>query len=51
VRATVITYVNPVVALVLGVLILGEPFTLGAAIGFLLILLGSVLSTRRNVVT
>jgi drug/metabolite transporter (DMT)-like permease len=51
VRATVITYVNPAVALVLGVLILGEPFTLGAAIGFLLILLGSVLSTRRNVVT
>jgi len=49
VRATVITYVNPAVALALGVLILGEPFTLGAAIGFLLILLGSVLSTRRNV--
>ncbi len=49
VRATVITYVNPAVALALGVLILGEPFTLGAAMGFLLILLGSVLSTRRNV--
>lgn len=49
VRATVITYVNPAVALALGVLILGEPFTLGAATGFLLILLGSVLSTRRNV--
>jgi len=49
VRATVITYVNPAVALALGVLILGEPFTLGAALGFLLILVGSVLSTRRNV--
>jgi drug/metabolite transporter (DMT)-like permease len=49
VRATVITYVNPAVAHVLGVVILSEPFTLGAAIGFLLILFGSVLSTRRNV--
>jgi drug/metabolite transporter (DMT)-like permease len=51
VRATVITYVNPAVALALGVLILGEPFTLGAAIGFLLILVGSVWSTGRNVAT
>lgn len=49
VRATVITYVNPAVALVLGVLLRGEPFTAGIAIGFGLILIGSVLSTRRNV--
>lgn len=48
VRATVITYVNPAVALALGVLILGEPLTVGAAVGFVLILIGSVLSTRRN---
>jgi drug/metabolite transporter (DMT)-like permease len=47
-RATVITYVNPAVALLLGVLILGEPFTLGAGIGFLLIVLGSILATRRS---
>ena len=47
-RATVITYVNPAVALLLGVLILGEPFTLGAGIGFLLIVLGSYLATRRS---
>jgi len=47
-RATVITYVNPAVALLLGVLILGEPFTLGAAAGFLLIVLGSYLATSRS---
>ena len=44
-RSTVITYVNPAVAVVLGVLILGEPFTLGIALGFPLILLGSWLAT------
>ncbi len=47
-RATVITYVNPAVALLLGVLILGEPFTFGAGAGFLLIVLGSYLATRRT---
>jgi drug/metabolite transporter (DMT)-like permease len=47
-RATVITYVNPAVALLLGVLILGEPFTFGAGVGFLLIVLGSYLATRRS---
>jgi drug/metabolite transporter (DMT)-like permease len=47
-RATVITYVNPAVALLLGVLILSEPFTLGAGVGFLLIVLGSYLATRRS---
>jgi drug/metabolite transporter (DMT)-like permease len=47
VRATVITYFNPAVALLLGVLLLKEPFTLGAVIGFALILSGSLLATRR----
>jgi drug/metabolite transporter (DMT)-like permease len=46
VRATVITYVNPAVAAVLGVAILGESFTLGMGIGFVLVLAGSVLATR-----
>src|SRR5213593_2895802 len=46
-RATVITYVNPAVALAFGVALLGEPFTPGIAIGFVLIVLGSVLATRR----
>jgi drug/metabolite transporter (DMT)-like permease len=47
-RATVITYVNPAVALALGVALLGEPFTFGIALGFVLIVLGSVLATRRT---
>jgi drug/metabolite transporter (DMT)-like permease len=46
VRATVITYVNPAVAAVLGVLILDEHFTAGMAVGFALVLAGSVLATR-----
>jgi drug/metabolite transporter (DMT)-like permease len=44
-RATIITYVNPVVALALGVAILGEHVTTGAVCGLLLILAGSWLST------
>ena len=47
-RATVITYVNPAVALALGVALLREPFTFGIALGFVLIVLGSVLATRRS---
>lgn len=47
-RATVITYVNPAVALVLGVVVLNESFTVTTAIGFALILLGLVLATARN---
>jgi drug/metabolite transporter (DMT)-like permease len=46
-RATVITYVNPAVAIVLGALVLGEPLTLGMAIGFPLVILGSYLGTMR----
>ena len=46
-RSTVITYVNPAVAVLLGVLLLDEKFTLGIAIGFPLILVGSVLAARR----
>jgi drug/metabolite transporter (DMT)-like permease len=48
VRATVITYVNPAVALALGVALLGEPLTVGAGAGFLLILVGLFLATRRG---
>jgi drug/metabolite transporter (DMT)-like permease len=45
-RAQVITYVNPAVAVILGVLVLSEPLTLGIAIGFPLVLIGSWLATR-----
>ena len=48
VRATIITYFNPAVALVLGVVVLHESFTLGAVLGLLLILFGSFLATRRT---
>lgn len=47
VRATVITYINPAVAAVLGVLVLSESFTVAMAIGFALVILGSTLATRR----
>ncbi|HUK97593.1 MAG TPA: EamA family transporter [Gaiellaceae bacterium] len=46
VRATVIPYVNPAVAAVLGVAILGERFTVGMGVVFALVLAGSVLATR-----
>jgi drug/metabolite transporter (DMT)-like permease len=44
-RATVITYVNPVVAVALGVALLGERPGAGAVAGLLLILAGGWLST------
>ena len=48
-RTTVITYINPAVAIILGVLVLSEPITTGILIGFPLVLIGSVMATRRNV--
>jgi drug/metabolite transporter (DMT)-like permease len=45
-RATVITYVNPAVAVALGAGVLGEPFTALIGVAFVLILSGSVLATR-----
>lgn len=47
VRATVITYVNPAVAALLGVALLGEAFTASMALGFGLVVAGSLLATRR----
>ncbi len=47
VRSTVITYINPAVAIALGVLFVNEPMTVGIAVGFVLVLVGSVLATRR----
>jgi drug/metabolite transporter (DMT)-like permease len=48
VRATVITYINPAVAAVVGIAILHETFTVGMGVGFALVLAGSVLATRRK---
>jgi drug/metabolite transporter (DMT)-like permease len=47
VRATVITYINPAVAALAGILVLRENFTVGMGIGFVLVLAGSTLATRR----
>lgn len=47
-RSVVITYLNPAVALLLGVAVLGEAFTAATAVGFALILAGSVLATRAT---
>jgi drug/metabolite transporter (DMT)-like permease len=50
-RATVITYVNPAVAIALGVIVLGEHLTAGMIVGFPMVLLGSVLATTRSKAT
>lgn len=39
-RAPLFTYVNPVVAIVLGAIVLGEPITIGLVIGFPLVIAG-----------
>ena len=48
VRATVITYINPAVAAILGVAVLHEDLTIGMGLGFVLVLAGSTLATRRR---
>jgi drug/metabolite transporter (DMT)-like permease len=45
VRATVITYVNPAVAAILGVVVLSEHISAGMVLGFALVLSGCVLAT------
>lgn len=45
VRATVITYVNPAVAAVAGVVLLDEKITVGMIVGFVLVLVGTVIAT------
>jgi drug/metabolite transporter (DMT)-like permease len=47
VRATTITYVNPAVAAILGVVFLHEDLGAASIVGFALILTGSVLATSR----
>jgi drug/metabolite transporter (DMT)-like permease len=48
-RASVITYINPVVATLLGVLVLNEHLGIGGFSAFGLILLGSWLATRGKI--
>lgn len=49
-RAPLFTYVNPVVAIVLGVIVLGEEITLGLVIGFPLVILGCWLAATGGTV-
>jgi drug/metabolite transporter (DMT)-like permease len=48
VRSNLITYVNPAVAALLGVAVLGEHFTAAMGVGFALVLAGSVVATARS---
>ena len=47
-RASLITYVNTAVAILLGILFAGEPFTIGMLVGFPLVAFGSYLASRRH---
>lgn len=46
-RSTVITYLNPVVALALGTLVLDEPLTAALPLGLVLVVGGSILATAK----
>ncbi len=48
-RATLVTYMNMAVAVLLGIILLAEPITPGILIGFPMVLIGSVLATRKHV--
>ena len=50
-RASIGTYVNTAVAVVLGVMILSEPLTIGIIIGLPLVMIGSFLASRKNSAT
>ena len=50
-RASIGTYVNTAVAVVLGVMILSEPLTIGIIIGLPLVMIGSFLASRKPSVT
>jgi drug/metabolite transporter (DMT)-like permease len=47
-RASLVTYLNTAFAVVLGVILLGEPLTLGIEIGLPLVLIGSYFASRKN---
>jgi drug/metabolite transporter (DMT)-like permease len=47
VRITLVTYINPAVAVALGIIFLSEPITIGTAIGFPLVLIGSWYATKK----
>lgn len=48
-RGSLVTYLNTAFAVVLGVIILDEPFTTGMALGLPLVLIGSYFASRKSV--
>jgi drug/metabolite transporter (DMT)-like permease len=48
-RGSLVTYLNTAFAVILGVLILGEPLTVGILTGLPLVLLGSYFASRKSV--
>ncbi len=46
-RGSLTTYVNTAIAVVLGIIILGEPITLGIIVGLPMVVLGSYLASRK----
>ena len=48
-RGSLVTYLNTAFAVVLGVIILNEPFTLGIALGLPLVLIGSYFAGRKTI--
>jgi len=48
-RASLVTYLNTAFAIVLGVIVLGEPLTLGIVLGLPLVLIGSYFAGRKSV--
>jgi drug/metabolite transporter (DMT)-like permease len=48
-RASLVTYMNMAVAVILGIILLAEPITTGILIGFPLVLVGSYLATKKHV--
>ncbi len=47
-RASLVTYMNVMVAILLGIIVLSEPITLGILIGLPLVLVGSYLASRKH---
>ena len=47
-RGSLTTYINTAVAVVLGIIILSEPITLGIIVGLPLVLLGSYMASRKS---
>lgn len=48
-RASMVTYINTAVAVLLGIIVLSEPLTLGIGLGLPLILIGSYMSGKKSV--